>query len=322
MPLLHRYPSMASRDPEELFWTLRARLPDLSGFRATRDGSRPWRARSNAVPLRSASLTAATFSAFAVSGESGPWLRLALPLNRGYRIRFGRIDRIEQPGTVAVYPQDRGEIEVPDGWSALRFDCPRAAIEQAIRDLDGTVPAVTLREGLDHVPAAALDGFKANLQRAVAMLDEAPELLLDAPAFRGGIEDILLLSAAQALIAAAGPAARPAADAPQALGRAIAFIEAHWARDLRLAEIATAAGCSIRTLQAAFRAHAGATVLGFLRDRRLREARARLGAAPPGETVGAVALGCGFTHLGSFAAEYRTAFGETPSATLRQARVH
>jgi transcriptional regulator GlxA family with amidase domain len=49
---------------------------------------------------------------------------------------------------------------------------------------------------------------------------------------------------------------------------------------------------------------------------RLQAARARLLAATEADSVTAIALDCGFAHLGRFAVAYRRAYGERPSETL------
>jgi len=53
---------------------------------------------------------------------------------------------------------------------------------------------------------------------------------------------------------------------------------------------------------------------------RMSEARkALLSPASPSQTVTDVAMHFGFLELGRFSVEYRRAFGERPSATLRRA---
>ena len=84
-----------------------------------------------------------------------------------------------------------------------------------------------------------------------------------------------------------------------------------------LAEVADAAGVSVRSLNRAFVSHRGVSPMRFLRLRRLDAAnRALLEAEPDGLTVTEVALRCGFSHLGRFACAYRECFGESPSETL------
>jgi transcriptional regulator GlxA family with amidase domain len=102
------------------------------------------------------------------------------------------------------------------------------------------------------------------------------------------------------------------------LRRAIAFIDEHAHDDIAGAEIAAAAGVTIRALQLAFRRHLNTTPLGYLRRVRLDYAHRELAAADPQhESVTAVAFRWGFANSGRFAAYYRQAYGVLPSRTLR-----
>ncbi|MGQ3029508.1 MAG: helix-turn-helix transcriptional regulator, partial [Ferrovibrionaceae bacterium] len=78
-------------------------------------------------------------------------------------------------------------------------------------------------------------------------------------------------------------------------------------------------GTSLRALQEGFRRFKGTTPMGYLRGVRLARVRAELtGPGMADRSVTEIALRWGFTHLGRFAESYRAAYGETPSATLRQ----
>ncbi|BAJ75554.1 AraC-type DNA-binding domain-containing proteins [Microbacterium testaceum StLB037] len=113
-------------------------------------------------------------------------------------------------------------------------------------------------------------------------------------------------------------AGRPARPLPAPVRRAKAYIEAHAAESVVLADIAQAARLSPRGLQYAFRASTGRTPMQYLRRVRLDAARADLRSADPSvDTVAAIAARWGFSNLGRFAAMYRGEFGETPSTTLR-----
>lgn len=86
---------------------------------------------------------------------------------------------------------------------------------------------------------------------------------------------------------------------------------------LSLGALAEFVGVSGRTLQSAFRHVVGASPLRVQRRERLRRVREELLALDPlNQTVGAVALRHGFTHLGRFSGQYRAEFGELPSSTL------
>jgi AraC-like DNA-binding protein len=102
--------------------------------------------------------------------------------------------------------------------------------------------------------------------------------------------------------------------------RARELIRARVAEPIRIAEIARELGISPRHLQSGFRRHVGATPHQFLRDCRLDEAHRTLSAAAPGQTTTTIGYECGFGHLGDFAHDYRSRFGESPSDTLRRCR--
>ena len=81
-----------------------------------------------------------------------------------------------------------------------------------------------------------------------------------------------------------------------------------------------AAGVSQRTLRNAFQAIYGSSPYRHLRTMLMGEARkALLSPVRSTQTVTEVAMHFGFLELGRFSVEYRRAFGESPSATLRRA---
>ncbi|MFE9421728.1 AraC family transcriptional regulator [Kitasatospora sp. NPDC006697] len=112
------------------------------------------------------------------------------------------------------------------------------------------------------------------------------------------------------------------AVAPAALRRAVAFCEEHAHEVVSVADIAAAARVSQQSLRVAFRSHLNTTPLAFLRRVRLDLVHRDLRTVADGReggTVTDIAIRWGFTHLGRFSAQYRQAYGELPSATLRSA---
>lgn len=102
------------------------------------------------------------------------------------------------------------------------------------------------------------------------------------------------------------------------LHRAVRFIDEYAHQDITIADIAAAAHVTIRAVQLAFHRHLDTTPTRYLRRVRLDHAhRQLLGADPERETVSAVAYRWGFSSSSRFAAYYRTAYGISPSATLR-----
>ena len=84
-----------------------------------------------------------------------------------------------------------------------------------------------------------------------------------------------------------------------------------------LSDLCAAAHVSQGTLYHAFMVMCDASPMEYFKKRRLTDARmALLGCVPERGSVKQAALGAGLTHLGRFAAEYRSLFGELPATTL------
>jgi len=99
--------------------------------------------------------------------------------------------------------------------------------------------------------------------------------------------------------------------------RAVAFVDQRLDEPLTVHDIAAAAGVSVRTLQAAFRAVRDETPQQYLQRSRLDVVRSALRQADPAtSTVADIAHRWGFTSMGRFAAMYRAEFGENPRDTL------
>lgn len=97
------------------------------------------------------------------------------------------------------------------------------------------------------------------------------------------------------------------------------WLESHYGEPIGVEEMAAVAGVSARSIQAAFRRLRGCTPSAALTRIRLEQARRRLSEGNPATRVTDVATACGFFHFGRFAGQYQRLFGQSPSATLRQA---
>jgi len=84
-------------------------------------------------------------------------------------------------------------------------------------------------------------------------------------------------------------------------------------------DLCRAAAVSERTLRNAFRKVHGVSPYRYLRGFRMTQARqALMSAGSKRGTVTEVAMQFGFLELGRFSVDYRSAFGECPSVTLRR----
>jgi AraC-like DNA-binding protein len=108
--------------------------------------------------------------------------------------------------------------------------------------------------------------------------------------------------------------------APHFVRRAEDYIRSHSAETLTIEKLARIAGVSVRTLFSGFRDFRQVTPMAYLKTVRLEKAHAALrgGDVEGSSGVTQIALDAGFSHLGRFAQDYRTRFGELPSATARE----
>jgi AraC-like DNA-binding protein len=105
---------------------------------------------------------------------------------------------------------------------------------------------------------------------------------------------------------------------PAYVWRAEEFMRANAAAPIRMEQVAAAAGCSIRTLNAVFRQFRDTTPLASLHKIRLDQVHAELDHPVAGTSIAEVARCYGFTNPGRFTAAYRRRFGESPFETARR----
>ena len=103
--------------------------------------------------------------------------------------------------------------------------------------------------------------------------------------------------------------------------RAEAFFREHLGEHVSISQLSTVVGVSERSLRNAFYQVCTTSPKKYLRLCQLHQVRRTLRTAPSDHAaVTTAATRHGFYELGRFAVQYRTVFGEPPSATLHRAR--
>ena len=113
---------------------------------------------------------------------------------------------------------------------------------------------------------------------------------------------------------------QPVETAPWQVRRAEEYIEANWHRPIRIEEVASVSGASTRSLFRTFQRFRGYSPMAFAKQVRLDHADRLLKSADAARTVTSVAFDCGFSDVARFSSDYRSRFGQLPSATLKQAK--
>jgi len=96
------------------------------------------------------------------------------------------------------------------------------------------------------------------------------------------------------------------------------YIEANWDKPIDVPSMARVAKVSARSLFRQFKQDRGYSPADFAKRVRLNHARELLDQPSQGSSVTQIALRCGFQNPGHFARDFRLAFGELPSETLKK----
>jgi PAS domain S-box-containing protein len=108
-------------------------------------------------------------------------------------------------------------------------------------------------------------------------------------------------------------------QAPKVIRDILKYVEDNWNKPLYIADIARLHGISARAIQRNFASRGMVPLTQYVKQLRLRHAHQELSDPKPRTSVTGVALYCGFQNPGHFSRDYREAFGELPSETLRNA---
>jgi AraC-like DNA-binding protein len=226
-----------------------------------------------------------------------------------------------RPG-LAVISSPHGHVTHSEaGSTRLTASLTAAAVTGQLAALLGERP----RQPLAFTSAIDLEspvGRRIDRQIRLAIADLDDDAVAANPMMAGMYEQLiitgLLLYQPNTYSAAlARPAARPTS---QEVKRAVDFMQSRLRSPITLADVVTASGIPGRTLIKHFKDEWGTSPMRYLRDARLRRVHEALARARPTDSVTDIALMWGFNHLGRFAVEYRSRFGETPSDTLRRSR--
>ncbi|QHF21361.1 helix-turn-helix domain-containing protein [Rathayibacter sp. VKM Ac-2762] len=284
-----------------------------SGFRAERSVV-PFAFRYTTTGPGPVSLHSASFLG-RVRGTVAPSdVYVALWLTAGRAsLDLGRDEHRLVVGRPAMFPSGR-----PFGFEALEYrdalvHFEAAHLEAIAAELHGTEPGPLRFAPVARDTTAWWAAIR--LLRDTLASAHTPTMLQ-----RDGVARIAALAALQTFAHRIAPLpAVPPSVSARRLRRAVEFVQANADLPLGVADIADAAGLTVRGVQLAFQRAFGKTPRHYLRDVRLERAHEELSAGSIGSlVVGDVAARWGFISGGRFAQHYATRFGELPSETLRR----
>ena len=256
-------------------------------------------------------------------GERGDFFMLQLPLRGQVCMQSGQQEALLHPGLMGVlHPRAPTRMHWSSDCAMLLLQVPAHAMQEHLhtRQLRGqALPAILTFSRQDPAVAA----WWQSVLDLTRNLHHHGEQWLRQPAALGALEGFVLAGLSLLRGQPELPGSRslaPPAGQERCLQRARDYIHAHAHERPTLADIASAACVSPRTLQAAFRQRYDQSPLAYARGVQLDQVHQALRAAALHKQplrVTEVALQHGFVHMGRFASYYRQRFGYAPSGLDR-----
>lgn len=257
-------------------------------------------------------------------GELTDFYLVQIPLVGTAKVRNGRktVEATQRTGTVLNPTRDTHMIWY-GGCEKLLLQIDATALHQTAERLLGqSLSHPIVFDPEVRLESPALKNWERKFQAAVAVADQKGAFGDIQHKHQALFEEDLIagfLMAQPSTIHHILTQAQPNVSSPQ-ISRARAYILENLTEPITVAQIAAAAGCSIRSLQLSFQQSFGCTPIGFVQRQRLNHAHMLAQSQPKDTLVSGIAYEAGFFHLGRFSIAYRKEFGCSPRETLAQNR--
>ncbi len=308
--------TLIAHTPEDFFQAHKTRHPGAYNFEPRANRRNDWTAVAHVMNMSDARMVAASFSGYSVSNAGDAFCRIFIPLKKPMVLQSGRIKSTVSPSMAVIAPMDGFRSSYMDDSAGLFFNSKRTSLAEALETVGCELGLEALWGERAQNPLPRLGDFRVQWSHSMRALGAGPAL--KSAQYLATHQELLLLRLA-ACLAGPAPSLRSAPSHALHLSRAIDYVRAHYENDLRLVEVAKAAGCGVRTLQVLFQAEMMCSLTGYIIRTRLKAAHERLTKPNPGDNVTSIAMDCGFSHLGEFSQTYFRTFAERPSETLAQA---
>lgn len=278
-------------------------------------------ARQNELTVVTSSCTSATETAY----EPATFVRQYFSLASACSLRFtidGKSEELSKSSSSIIVPSDRSlhaASMVNHHLLVLRIE------SSALRNKLQAMLGIDIPGDIEFSGPLVSDGPAQHGMR-LAVVQFASDLEFWGPSMVSGVRSEL----EQALIVrfllcsqhnfSARLVSEPAAPSSAQLRRVADYIEANWDKSLDIETLSATFDVSARSLFRHFKKYRDSTPQDYIKSVRLKNVRAILQSADENMSVMSVAMKCGFQSLGHFARDYRAAFGELPSETVRRVR--
>lgn len=223
---------------------------------------------------------------------------------------------VQQNSQLLIYRRTEGLRNINSSdYAHVSLVVPAHLLEQRLQSLIGG----TLKSPLRFKPLVDVDSGAGRavvslinylMSQFVSMPDPFSNVI-SSTSMKSYLSTVLLSSLSHNYSAALH--ARTSIAVPGTVKRAEEYMRELCADAITIEDLALAAGCSARSLHAAFKKFRGATPMSVLCDLRLEAAHEEI--IRDEGTVTEIATKYGFSNLGRFARQYAQKFGQKPSQT-------
>ena len=320
-PVLDRHRIFGSTDAEETRAFLSTKQFDLE--LAPRDADK-LDARINGVYMPGMYLGYIQYGpsvAVRTAARDDYWLQL--PLRGRLEVVNGRRGVICDTSRAAVASPCRNDyylVKSDEGCGGIRISFFKSALLDCLTSLLGEQPRTPL-EFAPEMDVSAGYGRSLAQYLLMAVRDfDSPGALPWGDAMLASFQQFIMttLLTVQPHNFSAALQRLETSLAPRDVKRAVDYIQANLDGPISINDITAIAGVPGRTLFKHFKDFKGTSPMQYLRNARFDRVRRILLLADQAESITQIAMEAGFQHMGRFAVEYRSRFGESPSATLRR----
>lgn len=225
---------------------------------------------------------------------------------------YGEEHYFSPGGLLLINPNDPADLTYSNDCEKFIVKIPNSALERACSDNHWKIPNEGIRFSHRH-SLQQLGGFASLLD----LICDESERVNSTPRVREYFTGLITTKLLELL--ENNIEREIFREGGESFERVIQFIEENLKKSITLEQLSEIARMSQRSLYNLFEKHTNTTPKNYIRRRKLEIIHAYL--SDPGNNVRSiteVALDYGFLHLGRFADNYRDAFGELPSVTLRR----
>lgn len=234
--------------------------------------------------------------------------------------RFSDTDMVLTPGqALMMNPGEKIDLHYTDDCEKLIVKIPKDVINTTCIDYLGRVPQSGVLFERKAVDIKTSKSFLACVEGVFYEASDDKELCLSG--ISESYRDLLIRKLLNTFDSNLLDYMQPSGQDDLMLKKVLEYIDSNIKENLTIEELSVMAGMSVRKLYQIFTDRLSTTPRTLIKQRKLAAVHRDLKTNPTVRNVTEAALDYAFTHLGRFSSDYKKAFGELPSETLKNRQV-